>query len=125
VAGANRKGWLWKRGQRNKAFKRRYVVLNGAQLSWYQDELAARQARPAKGTVTLTGARVLIDDADVSGAVRASSAGRFRFSVEATSEAGEPRSLVCESDTQLDCQGWVEAIRAAVPAVGGAMAGDV
>ena len=47
------KGWLQKQGHVNKDFKRRYFVLKGAKLSYYED-VAGYNRNKSKGSVTVT-----------------------------------------------------------------------
>ena len=49
-------GWLHKRGHVNTAFKRRFFVLRGARLAYYEDEAAAGKGR-SRGSVTVVSVR--------------------------------------------------------------------
>ena len=51
-------GFLHKRGHLNTAFKRRFFVLTGAKLSYYEDVTAAHRGR-SRGSVTVTRVRHL------------------------------------------------------------------
>ena len=48
-------GTIWKRGQVNKAFKRRYFVLESGELAYFQDEASYRAHKPPRGSVPLRG----------------------------------------------------------------------
>lgn len=51
-----RKGWLWKRGAVNKAYKKRYFRMHAMSLSYYVDEFAKKM----QGAINLEGA-ILVD----------------------------------------------------------------
>lgn len=55
---ADLSGYLHKRGHVNTAFRRRFFMLRGAKLTYYEDELAADRGR-SKGSVTVARVRHL------------------------------------------------------------------
>ena len=50
---AARAGWLQKRGQVNTAFQRRYFLLNGSTLTYYDSEEGAKRGKTPKGQLSV------------------------------------------------------------------------
>ncbi len=88
---AEKAGWLWKRGGRNKAWKKRWFVIKGAQMVYF----VTPQAGIAGGRIPLTGTRV-----------EAITATEFTI-------VAEYRSYEIQTESEPELKDWVRAVQQA------------
>lgn len=95
------KGWLQKQGHVNKDFKRRYFVLKGAKLSYYED-VAGYNRNKSKGSVTVTRVGHLKTPNDAIGPETVPLA--FRF------DTAEKKPFTVYADDLKAKHGWLVAL---------------
>ena len=98
-------GSLHKKGELNKAFKKRWFTLEDAVLAWHEDERGAAAGKPPKGSLDLThggGGEY----AKVEAEEGATAGGRWRFHV--TPVGGATRSF--EAASAAEREEWVKAL---------------
>lgn len=92
-------GWLFKRGEGNTAFKRRFFVLSNKSLAYFEDE----KAQSAKGEVEL-------DCSMVEESEDAPTPGRYRFELTVFTKGLIGRTYILEAADDAVRREWVEAL---------------
>ena len=97
-------GLLWKKGELNPAWKKRWFTLERSVLAWHDDERGAASGKPPKGSVDLSHEGE--GYAKVEAEEGATPAGRFRFHL--TPVGGGTRAFEAPSAEARD--EWVKAL---------------
>lgn len=91
-------GFLWKRGEKNKAWKERYFILEDSKLHY------AKQKNSKKlGSIEILHSKISISQPDSEGA----RAGWFSFTIQ---PSGLGRIYILETGTDSDRQKWIDAL---------------
>ncbi len=100
---ADKSGRLWKRGEVNRAFQRRFFVLKGNLLFYFEAETSSSSTPPV-GVVVLEGCTVeLADDED--------NTDFFGFKIVFHGDG--KRTYVLAAETQSDLESWMKALACA------------
>lgn len=91
-------GWLHKMGEGNKAFKRRWFVMTGKSLSYFEDDSPTAKS---KGDVDLHGSTCEIATANP---------GRFRIEMTVNDKGGRGRTYVLEAEEEATRDKWMAAL---------------
>jgi tetratricopeptide (TPR) repeat protein len=105
-AAATHRGWLHKRGHMNVQYQRRYFLLHGAMVSYYNDVDAARKGKSKGEPIVARVAHVRPAQVGELSAEKASLA--FQF------ESTEGKVFIVYADSPEEKLGWLQAIGRAV-----------
>jgi len=106
VASASHKGWLYKRGKLNTTYQRRYFLLHGAMINYFESEEAAEQGKTKGSPVVSRIAHVRPAQVAELSAEKASLA--FQF------ESSEAKTFVVYAESAEDKLGWLTQLAAAM-----------
>mmetsp|Transcript_9993 Transcript_9993/g.25868 ORF Transcript_9993/g.25868 Transcript_9993/m.25868 type:complete len:440 (+) Transcript_9993:6-1325(+) len=106
-AQASLTGWLYKKGEKNTAFKHRFFILGKGLLAYFDDE----QATAAKGELEMLGA--------TCEAVPGGTTNRFRFEVCVRDQGREGRTYVLEATDADTRDQWLTALLLSSTVTGG------
>ena len=105
-AGVDLTGWLQKAGHFNKDFKRRFFILRGSKLAYYEDRAAANRGK-SKGEVTVRKVRHLQDGEGVDLSLMKRP---LAFYFDTT----ERKPFIVYADTMREKLAWLRALLGAV-----------
>ena len=105
--GASYQGWLHKRGHMNTSYQRRYFLLHGAMINYYETADAAKSKGKSKGApIVFSVAHVRPSHVAELSAEKASRA--FRF------ESTEGKTFIVYAETPEEKNGWLTALAGAL-----------
>lgn len=105
--GVDHTGWLQKAGHINRDFKRRFFILRGTRLSYYEDRAAAARGGKPRGEVIVSRVRHLREKENVE-LQRDLRARTFFF------DTLERKPFIVYADSMREKQAWVRALFSAI-----------